>query len=139
MNPKSTYKTILSYIGNTPLAKLDFGTKPTLLAKLEFMSFGGSIKDRSALAMIEAAEKNGKLKSGGTIVEATSGNQGIALAMIGAAKGYRVIITTPDRTAQEKISILKAYGAEVHICPNVDSHLDPRGYHAKAEKLLKQY
>lgn len=132
---KMYYNNILDLIGNTPLLRLNFNTQPTLLAKLEFLNPGGSIKDRSALFMISHAEATGKLKPGGTIVEATSGNQGIALAMIGATKGYRVIITTPDRTAQEKIAMLRAYGAQVYVCPNTDSHLDPRGYHAKAEEL----
>lgn len=132
------YKDLLGCIGNTPIMKLDLNVKPTVLAKLEFMNPGGSIKDRSALFLVEDAEKKGLLKSGGTIVEATSGNQGIALAMIGAYKGYRVIITVPDRTAVEKIAILRAYGAEVHICPNVESHEDPRGYHALAEKFAKE-
>ncbi len=129
------YKTILGCIGNTPIAKLNFDIKPTLLAKLEFLNPGGSVKDRSALFMVEKAEKEGLLKKGGTIVEASSGNQGIALAMIGKIKNYRVIITLPDRTAKEKIAVLKAYGAEVHICPNVDDLHDKRGYHALAEKF----
>jgi cystathionine beta-synthase len=133
---KYKYKNILESIGNTPLVRLDFGVKPLLLAKLEFMNPGGSIKDRSALFMIEQAEREGKLKQGGTIVEASSGNQGIALAMIGKLKGYRVIITVPDRTAIEKIGVLRAYGAEVHVCPNTDDLHDPRGYHAMAEHLL---
>ncbi|MFH1831913.1 MAG: cysteine synthase family protein [bacterium] len=136
-NQKKNFKTLLECVGHTPLAKLEFGTKPTLLAKLEFLSLGGSVKDRSSLSMIEQAEKDGLLKPGGTIVEASSGNQGIACAMIGALKGYRVIITVPDRTSSEKVAILKAYGAEVHVCPNVDSHHDPRGCSAKAEHLAK--
>ncbi len=138
MTKKTNFKNPLSHIGNTPLVQLDFDTKPTLLAKLEFLSLGGSIKDRSALFMIEQAEKEGVLKPGGTIVEASSGNQGIALAMIGSLKGYRVIITVPDRTAIEKISVLRAYGAQVYVCPNTDSHHDPQGYFAQAEKLHKE-
>ncbi len=129
------YKTLLQTIGNTPMAKLDFDVKPTFLAKLEYLNPGGSVKDRSALFMVEEAERTGKLKAGGTIVEASSGNQGIALAMIGRIKGYRVIITVPDRTAIEKVSVLRAYGAEVHICPNTDTHDDPRNYHTFAEHL----
>jgi cystathionine beta-synthase len=82
---------------------------------------------------VQEAERDGRLKPGGTIVEASSGNQGIALAMIGKIKGYRVIITVPDRTAVEKIAVLRAYGAEVHVCPNTDDLHDPRGYHAVAE------
>lgn len=128
-----SYKTLLESIGNTPLVRLEFGTKPTLLAKLEFTNPGGSIKDRPAFYMVEKAEREGKLRPGGTIVEASSGNQGIALAMIGTIKGYRVIITVPDRTAVEKIAILRAYGAEVYVCPNTDELHDPRGYHAIAE------
>jgi cystathionine beta-synthase len=137
MAPK-IFKTLLEHVGNTPLVRLEFGTIPTLLAKLEFLNPGGSIKDRAALHMITEAERTGKLKPGGTIVEATSGNQGIAVAMIGALKGYKVIITVPDRTAPEKIAILRAYGADVYVCPNTDTHEDPRGYHAMAETLLHE-
>jgi cystathionine beta-synthase len=137
------YKNILSLIGNTPLAKLDFinkefNIKPTILAKLEYLNPGGSIKDRSALFMIEQAEKDGLLKPGGTIIEASSGNQGIALAMIGALKGYKVIITVPDRTSIEKVDALRAYGATVYLCKNTDTLDDPEGYHTKAEILHKQ-
>lgn len=135
---KSQFKTLLETIGNTPIVRLELPVKPTVLAKLEFMNPSGSLKDRAALYMIEEAERLGKLKPGGTIVEATSGNQGIALAMIGAIKGYRVIITVPDRTAVEKIAVLRAYGAEVHVCPNTATHDDPRGYHARAEQLLHE-
>ncbi len=137
MSIGNNYKTILQMIGNTPLVRLEFGTKPTLLAKLELLNPGGSVKDRCALYMVEEAERTGKLKPGGTIVEASSGNQGISLAMIGKIKGYRVIITAPDRTAQEKIAILRAYGAEVYVCPNTDTHDDPRNYHTFAEHLTR--
>ncbi len=129
------FKDIIELIGNTPLARLDFDVKPTLLAKLEFLSSGGSIKDRSALFMVEQAERDGLLKPGGTIVEASSGNQGIALAMIGAVKGYKVIITVPDRTSKEKVDVIRAYGAKVYVCPNADTLDDPEGYHSKAEDL----
>lgn len=135
MAHKEQYKTILESVGNTPIVKLELDVKPTVLAKLEMMNPGGSIKDRSALFMVEEAERDGRLKPGGTIVEASSGNQGIALAMIGAIKKYRVIITVPDRTAVEKVAVLRAYGAEVHVCPNTDDLHDPRGYHAMAEHL----
>ncbi len=129
------HKTILEQIGNTPLVTLPFESPATTLAKLEYLNPGGSIKDRSALFMIEKAEKTGLLKPGGTIIEASSGNQGIALAMIGAIKGYNVIITLPDRTSPEKIGVLQAYGADVRICPNTDNHDDPRNYHSYASYL----
>lgn len=131
-------KNFLGAIGNTPLVTLEFEVKPTVLAKLEYLNPGGSIKDRSALFMIEEAERTGKLRSGGTIIEASSGNQGIALAMIGAIKGYKVIITVPNRTSMEKISTLQAYGAKVFVCPDTDDLNDPNGYHAKAEILHQQ-
>jgi cystathionine beta-synthase len=137
MSTENSYKTILQMIGNTPLMRLNFDVKPLLLAKLEFLNPGGSIKDRSALFMIEEAERTGKLKPGGTIIEATSGNQGIALALIGKIKGYRVIITAPDRTSAEKLGVLRAYGAEVYVCPNTDRHDDPRNYHSFAEHLTR--
>lgn len=122
-------------VGNTPIVRLNFDVKPTLLAKLEYLNPGGSIKDRSALYMIEEAERNGLLKPGGTIIEASSGNQGIALAMIGTLKGYQVIITVPDRSSFEKISTLQAYGAKVYVCPDTARLEDSEGYHAKAEAL----
>ena len=131
----SSYKTLIEHIGNTPLAKLEFGTSPTLLAKLEYLNPGGSLKDRPALFMLEQAEKDGRLKPGGTIVEASSGNQGIALSMIGALKGYNVIITVPDRTSVEKIETLRAYGAKVYVCPDTNTLEDPNSYHSKAEEL----
>lgn len=135
---KLQYKNFLGAIGNTPLVKLEFEVRPTILAKLEYLNPGGSIKDRSALFMIEEAERSGKLRPGGTIIEASSGNQGIALAMIGAIKGYQVIITVPNRTSIEKISTLQAYGAKVFVCPDTDDLSDPNGYHTKAEMLHEQ-
>lgn len=133
---KNDYPRILDLIGNTPIAKLDFDTSATFLAKLEYLNPGGSVKDRAALYMIEEAEKQGLLRPGGTIVEASSGNQGIALAMIGALKGYRVIITVPDRTSKEKISALNAYGAEVYVCKNTATLDDPESHHSKAEYFV---
>lgn len=132
------FKAFLGYIGNTPLAAIDFDTEAKILAKLEYLNPGGSIKDRAALFMVEEAERSGKLNPGGTIIEASSGNQGIALAMIGALKGYKVIITVPNRTSMEKISTLQAYGAKVYVCPDTDDLHDPEGYHAKAEELHKK-
>lgn len=135
MNNNFECKSFLQSIGNTPLVKLDFAVMPAILAKLEFLNPGGSIKDRAALFMVEEAERQGLLKPGGTIVEASSGNQGIALAMIGVQKGYKVIITTPDRTSFEKVATLQAYGAKVYVCPDTDSLDNPEGYHSKAEEL----
>jgi len=130
------FKTVLESIGNTPLVQiLPSPSRGTVLAKLEYLNPGGSIKDRTALYLIEKAEREGKLKPGGTIVEASSGNQGIALSMIGAVKGYRVIITVPAKTSQEKVATLKAFGAEVIVCPTTPDLHDPKGYHALAEKL----
>ena len=128
----------LDAIGNTPIVKLNIDVKPTVLAKLEHLNPGGSTKDRASLFMIQEAERTGKLKPGGTIIEASSGNQGIALAMIGAIKGYKVIITVPDRTSAEKVATLQAYGAKVYVCPDTDDLHDPEGYHAKAEALHQQ-
>lgn len=137
-NTQTKFKSILELIGNTPMAKLEIGIQATVLAKLEYLNPGGSIKDRSALFMINDAEKKGLLKPGGTIVEASSGNQGIALAMIGAIRKYKVIITVPDRTSEEKIETLRAYGAKVFVCPDTDTLDDPQGYHAKAKELSKK-
>jgi cystathionine beta-synthase len=131
------YKTILQQIGNTPIIKLELPIKATILAKLEYLNPGGSIKDRAALFMVEDAERRGLLKPGGTIIEASSGNQGIALAMIGAVKKYNVIITVPDRTSEEKVATLRAYGAKVFVCPDTEDHDNPQGYYAKAKELLK--
>src|SRR5918997_65342 len=114
------YPTVLDLVGDTPLVRLQkvgTGLGPTLLAKLEYMNPGGSVKDRIGLRMIEAAERAGKLKPGGTIVEPTSGNTGVGLAMAAAIKGYRCIFTMPDKMSQEKIALLRAYGAEVVIPP----------------------
>lgn len=138
LNEKYQGKSFLEAIGNTPLVRLDFDIRPTLLAKLEHLNPGGSIKDRSALFMIQEAERTGKLRPGGTIVEASSGNQGIALAMIGTIKGYKVIVTAPDRTSAEKIATLQAYGVKVFVCPDTDNLHDPNGYHEKARILSEQ-
>lgn len=129
-------KSILESIGNTPLVRVPFDSSATVCAKLEYLNPGGSIKDRSALYMIEEAEREGKLKPGGTIVEASSGNQGIALAMIGVIKGYRVIITASEKVSEEKLKTLRAYGAEVVLCPPTDLIEDPRSYHSKADEIL---
>ena len=130
-------KTILEAIGNTPLVRLNLPTEATILAKLEYLNPGGSMKDRSALYMIEQAEKQGLLKPGGTIIDASSGNHGIALAMIGASKGYKVIITVSKKCSKEKYQTLRAYGAEVVVCPSTDFIEHPESYHSQAQALLK--
>lgn len=132
------YNNVLELIGNTPLVrlnKLTEGMKSTVLAKLEFMNPGGSVKDRIGLAMIEDAEKNGLLKKGGTIVEATSGNTGIGLALAGKLKGYNVILVMTDKASIEKQNYLKALGAEVVIVPKEASPDSPDYYRNKAKAI----
>jgi cystathionine beta-synthase len=132
------YQNLLAAIGNTPLVGVQFNTPAHIFAKLEYLNPGGSIKDRSALFMIEEAERTGLLKPGGTIIEASSGNQGIATAMIGALKGYKVIITVFEKASQEKVQTLKAYGAEVITCAATEFVDDPLSYHSQAVALYKQ-
>lgn len=129
---------LLDAIGNTTLAKIPFETPAGIFAKLEYLNPGGSIKDRSALFMIEEAEKEGLLEPGGTIIEASSGNQGIAIAMIGAVKGYKVIITVSEKISDEKIKTLKAYGAKVVMCPPTDFIEDAENYHSQAVIIQKR-
>ena len=131
------YKNLLEAIGNTPLVRIDFNTQPQIYAKLEYLNPGGSVKDRPALYLIEQAEKDGRLKPGGTIIDASSGNQGIASAMIGAYKGYKVIITVSEKISTEKLQTLKAYGAEVVMCPATDFLEDPKSYHSQAVAIQK--
>jgi len=135
------HQNILELIGNTPLVKLTkvtAGIKATILAKLEFMNPGGSVKDRIAVYMIEKAIKNGLLKPGGTIIESTSGNTGIGLAMYAAVKGFKAIFTIPDKMSQEKINLLKAFGAEVIVCPTNVPPDSPESYYEVAKKLAKE-
>ena len=131
------YNHILDAIGNTPCVKVPFDCPGSLYAKLEYLNPGGSVKDRSALFMIEQAERTGQLKPGGTIIDASSGNQGIATAMIGAIKGYKVIITVPEKTSKEKYGTMKAYGAQVVVCPTKANLQDPESYHSKAHAIHK--
>lgn len=130
-------KTILESIGNTPLVKMAFLSPATIMAKLEYLNPGGSVKDRSALYMIEQAEKSGLLKPGGTIVDASSGNHGIALAMIGAIKGYKVIITVTPKCSKEKYQTMQAYGAQLVVCPAKEFMEDPESYHSQAVAICK--
>src|SRR6476619_4401426 len=135
------YPTLLDLVGGTPIVRLaSFGseTGATLLAKLEFMNPGGSNKDRIGLAMIEAAERDGRLRPGGTIVEPTSGNTGVGLAIAAAHKGYRCIFVMPDKMSQEKISMLRAYGAEVVICPTAVEPDSPESYYSVSDRLAEE-
>jgi cystathionine beta-synthase len=131
----------LDAMGNTPLVRLRSvarGVKPMVLAKLEMLNPGSSVKDRIGLRMIEAAEREGLLKPGGTIVEPTSGNTGHGLAIAAAVRGYRCIFVMPDKMSQEKISLLRAYGAEVVICPTAVSPDSPESYYRVADRLAAE-
>ena len=135
------YPTVLDLVGDTPLVRLQrLGREdgPLLLAKLEYMNPGGSVKDRIALRMIERAEEEGKLEPGGTIVEPTSGNTGVGLAIAAALKGYRCIFVMPDKIAQEKISLLRAFGADVVICPTAVPPESPESYYSVSARLAEE-
>jgi cystathionine beta-synthase len=135
------YPTVLDLIGGTPIVRLDRLSLPghgRILGKLEFLNPGGSVKDRIGLAMIEQAEREGKLKPGGTIVEPTSGNTGAGLAIAAARKGYRCIFVMPDKMSQEKISMLRAYGAEVVITPTAVDHDSPESYYSVSSRLAEE-
>ena len=132
---------ILETIGNTPLIKLNKITKDlpcTVLAKVEYFNPGNSIKDRMALKMLEVAEKEGKIKPGGTIIEGTSGNTGMGLALAACVKGYKCIFTTTDKQSKEKADILKAVGAEVIVCPTNVDPADPRSYYSVSKRLATE-
>ncbi|MEO8711614.1 MAG: pyridoxal-phosphate dependent enzyme [Parafilimonas sp.] len=132
---------ILETIGNTPLIKLNKITKDlpcTVLAKVDYFNPGNSIKDRMALKMVEVAEQEGRLKPGGTIIECTSGNTGMGLALAACVKGYKCIFTTTDKQSKEKSDILKAVGAEVIVCPTNVEPDDPRSYYSVAKRLAKE-
>lgn len=133
--------TVLDLIGNTPLVKLNRvteGLKATVLVKLEYLNPGGSIKDRIALKMIERAEQSGELKPGGTIVEPTSGNTGVGLAMVGQLKGYRTVFVTPDKVGEEKRDVLRAYGAEVVVTPTAVAPDSPESYYGVSDRLVTE-
>ncbi|MCC5921103.1 MAG: cystathionine beta-synthase [Cyclobacteriaceae bacterium] len=135
------YNSIIETIGNTPLVKLNSvnkGIKGTILVKVEYFNPGNSMKDRMALKMIEDAEKEGKLKPGGTIIEGTSGNTGMGLALAAISKGYKCIFTLADKQSKEKMDILRAVGAEVIVCPTNVSPDDPRSYYSVARKLNEE-
>jgi cystathionine beta-synthase len=134
---------ILDLVGNTPLVRLKRiseadGIRATLLAKVETTNPGGSVKDRAAIAMIDAAERDGLLQPGGTIVEPTSGNTGAGLAIVAAQRGYRCIFVMSDKMSDEKVALLRAYGAEVVVCPTAVAPDDPRSYYSTAERLVRE-
>ncbi len=129
----------LDAIGNTPLVRINLENIPAAVyAKLEYLNPGGSVKDRSARYMIESAQTEGLLKPGYTIIDASSGNQGIATAMIGAMKGHPVIITVSEKVSQEKLATIKEYGAQIVMCPATDFIDDPLSYHSVACALHKK-
>ncbi|HET7744582.1 MAG TPA: cystathionine beta-synthase [Gaiellaceae bacterium] len=135
------YPTVLELVGRTPIIRLERLSRDVpgeLLAKLEYLNPGGSVKDRIGLAMLEAAERDGKLRPGGTIVEPTSGNTGVGLAIAAALRGYRCIFVMPDKMSQEKISMLRAYGAEVVITPTAVDPSSPESYYAVSDRLAEE-
>jgi cystathionine beta-synthase len=132
---------VLDLIGETPvvrLSRLDPELRTPLVAKVEFVNPGGSVKDRPAVAMIDAAERDGLLRPGGTLVEPTSGNTGLGLAMVAALRGYRVIAVMPDKMSREKIDTLRAYGAEVVVCPTAVEPDSPQSYYRVADRLTEE-
>src|SRR5438876_11168991 len=132
---------ILDATGGTPLVRMHAvtrGVRPTILAKLEMLNPGGSVKDRIGLRMIEAAERDGLLRPGGTIVEPTSGNTGHGLAIAAAIKGYKCIFVMPDKMSQEKVALLRAYGAEVVITPTAVPPDSPESYYRVADRLTEE-
>ncbi|MCW3097569.1 MAG: cystathionine beta-synthase [Chthonomonadaceae bacterium] len=137
-----TAESVLDLIGETPLLRLNHrlarGIRAALYAKLEFFNPGGSVKDRIGLRMIEAAEREGKLKKGGTIVEPTSGNTGVGLAMVAALKGYKTVFVMPDKMSSEKVALLKAYGAEVVVAPTNVARESPESYYSVADRLTRE-
>ena len=135
---------VVDLIGNTPLVRLRSLTAhlgpdaPLVLAKVEYVNPGGSVKDRIASRMIEAAEASGELKPGGTIVEPTSGNTGVGLALVAQTKGYRCVFVCPDKVSQDKQNVLRAYGAEVVVCPTAVDPEDPRSYYSVSDRLVRE-
>jgi cystathionine beta-synthase len=132
---------VTDLVGNTPLVKMNAlaeGVSATVLAKVEYFNPGGSVKDRIALRMIEAAEKSGELQPGGTIVEPTSGNTGVGLAMVAQRKGYKCVFVCPDKVSEDKRNALKAYGAEVVVCPTAVAPEHPDSYYNVSDRLVRE-
>ena len=137
-------ESVLDLIGGTPLVRLSSVTRdlgpdaPLVLAKVEFLNPGGSVKDRIAVRMVDAAEASGALKPGGTIVEPTSGNTGIGLALVAQQRGYHCIFVCPDKVAEDKVNTLRAYGSEVVVCPTAVDPADPRSYYSVSDRLARE-
>ncbi|SDO30760.1 cystathionine beta-synthase [Geodermatophilus sp. DSM 45219] len=135
---------VIELVGNTPLVRLTSVTRdlgpdaPLVLAKVEYLNPGGSVKDRIAVRMVDDAEASGALRPGGTIVEPTSGNTGIGLALVAQQRGYRCVFVCPDKVGKEKFDVLKAYGAEVHVCPTAVDPADPRSYYSVSDRLARE-
>jgi cystathionine beta-synthase len=132
---------MISLVGNTPLVRLNnvtAGIEATVLAKVEYFNPGGSVKDRIALRMIEAAEKSGELLPGGTIVEPTSGNTGVGLAIVAQQKGYKCVFVCPDKVSTDKINVMRAYGAEVVVCPTAVDPEHPDSYYNVSDRLVRE-
>src|SRR4051812_6652714 len=132
---------LLELVGNTPLLKLSRTTgdaKPLVLAKVEYLNPGGSVKDRIAAPMVDAAEASGELRPGGTIVEPTSGNTGVGLAMVAQARGYHCVFVCPDKVSEDKRNVLKAYGAEVVVCPTAVAPEHPDSYYNVSDRLVRE-
>ncbi|HEY7272993.1 MAG TPA: cystathionine beta-synthase [Actinoplanes sp.] len=135
------YDNVVEIIGNTPLVRLNSvteGIAATVLAKVEYFNPGGSVKDRIALRMVEDAEKAGQLQAGGTIVEPTSGNTGVGLALVAQLRGYRCVFVCPDKVSEDKQDVLRAYGAEVVVCPTAVAPEDPRSYYNVSDRLARE-
>jgi cystathionine beta-synthase len=137
-------ESVVDLVGNTPLVRLRSVTEhlgpdaPLVLAKIEYLNPGGSVKDRIAVRMVDAAEASGALRPGGTIVEPTSGNTGVGLALVAQQRGYRCIFICPDKVSQDKINVLEAYGAEVVVCPTAVDPADPRSYYSVSDRLARE-
>jgi cystathionine beta-synthase len=135
------YDNVVELIGHTPLVRLHSvtdGIQANVLAKIEYLNPGGSVKDRIALRMVEEAEKSGLLADGGTIVEPTSGNTGVGLALVAQLKGYRCVFVCPDKVSEDKRNVLRAYGAEVVVCPTAVAPEDPRSYYNVSDRLSQE-